>query len=75
MPATLSHGAYAAPTASTASTPVTRSTWGQAVWRFLLQVGANRAAPHIEAIARQYEHTDPALARQMREHLRHGLVD
>lgn len=75
MPTTLTHGAYTGavptPTATTAALP----GFGRRLWRFLVQVGARRAEPHILMMAAQVELTDPELARQMRHHIRHGLLD
>lgn len=80
MPTTLTHGAYTGavltptPTATTATTAALPG-FGRRLWRFLVQVGARRAEPHILMMAAQVELTDPELARQMRHHVRHGLLD
>ena len=48
---------------------------GRAVWRFLQSVGASRARVQLEALARQYDRTNPTLALRLRESARHSLVD
>lgn len=40
--------------------------WARLLWRGLVSVGASRARQHLLALAAQYEHSDPALARQLR---------
>ena len=48
---------------------------GRAVWRFLQTVGASRARVQLEALACQYDSTNPTLAYRLRESARHSLVD
>ncbi len=48
---------------------------GRAAWRFLQSVGASRARVQLEALARQYDSTNPTLAYRLRESARHSLVD
>lgn len=40
--------------------------WGGLLWRGLSAFGRARARAQLTALVQQYEHTDPALARQMR---------
>lgn len=75
MPTTLTHGAYTGAVPTPAPTTAAVPGFGRRLWRFLVQVGARRAEPHILMMAAQVELTDPELARQMRHHVRHGLLD
>jgi hypothetical protein len=73
MPASITSRAYPASATSLASLHSRLSDVAGRVWRFLILMGAHRAAPHILAIAAQYDERDPALARQLREHVRISL--
>lgn len=69
MSASLTSGTY--PRAGTAAGPLAAiassfARWGHALWRGLTALGASRARLHLLSLAAQYEHTDPALARQLR---------
>jgi hypothetical protein len=75
MPTTLTHGAFSGAAPTTAATTAARPGFGRRLWRFLIEMGARRAEPHILMLAAQVELTDPELARQMRQHVRHGLLD
>ncbi len=49
--------------------------FGRQVWAVLEAIGNSRARPHLEALARQYDVSNPGLARRLRESARHSLVD
>ncbi|MDT7838765.1 hypothetical protein [Aquabacterium sp. OR-4] len=55
-----SHGPLAAVSSSFAR-------WGGVLWRGLTALGASRARAHLLSVAAQYEHTNPSLARQLRD--------
>jgi hypothetical protein len=46
----------------------------RALWRFLCELGQARAVPHMLALARRYETSNPAFARELRERVQHGLL-
>lgn len=73
MPASITSRAYPASLDPVTSLRSNLSRVAHRVWRFLILMGAHRAAPHIMAIAAQYEDRDPALARRLREHVRISL--
>lgn len=73
MSATLTHPSGSYPRRPSASTR-SGSTFGTRLWNALLQLGAARARPHLEQLARQHEVSDPELARQLRQVARDGLI-
>lgn len=64
MSASITSGTY--PRANRSASGGLRRT-GLAVWQALLQAGARRAQPELLRMARLKAHSDPALARQLRE--------
>ena len=69
MSASLTSGTY--PRGAAAHGPLVAvgssfARWGRALWRGMSAVGASRARSHLLSLAAQYEHSDPALARQLR---------
>lgn len=70
MSASLTSGTYprgAAQHGPIAAVGSSFARWGRALWRGLMALGASRARLHLTALAAQYEYTDPALARQLRQ--------
>ncbi len=49
------------------STPSGLRRVGAAIWQGLFTIGAHRAHPELMRIARLKAHSDPALARQLRD--------
>ena len=45
------------------------------VWQWLTALEASRTRPQMEALARHYAHSNPGLARDLREAARQLLVD
>jgi hypothetical protein len=72
MPASLTSGAFYG---TSRHKPSVLASAGRAVWRFLLQMGAHRAAPHLNALAAQYDRSNPELARQLRAHVRNDMLN
>ena len=70
MTASITSGTYSRH-ARPAVSPWRRLTHG--LWRFLQDLGARRARPHLEQLARQHDASNPALARHLREAARHSL--
>lgn len=69
MSASLTSGTYPRAGARIAFLPSVASSfacWGRVLWRALNALGRARARAQLTALAQQYEHTNPALARQMR---------
>ncbi len=64
MSASITSGTY--PRATRTTSGGLRRT-GLAVWQALLQAGARRAHPELLRMAQLKSHSDPALARQLRE--------
>lgn len=64
MSASITSGTY--PRASR-STPSGLQRFGAAIWQGLFAIGAHRAHPELMRMARLKAHSDPALARQLRD--------
>ncbi len=69
MSATLTHPSGSYPRRASASTGIR-----QRLWNALLLLGAARARPHLEQLARQHESSNPEMARQLRQVAREGLI-
>lgn len=72
MPASLASGTYPrrTPTFSAPAAPAlggAAASFGRRLWRVLVELGARRAAPHLRQLALHHEHTNPELARRLRE--------
>jgi len=74
MSATLTtHPSGSYPRRASAS-PRSGAGFGQRVWNALMRLGAARARPHLERLAQLHEHSNPELARQLRQSVRDGLI-
>lgn len=72
MSATLTSGTYPRRTTKTMSQGL--AAFGRRLWAALMAAGQRRAAPHLEALALQYQDSDPALAAHLRRAAREGLL-
>lgn len=64
MSASIPSGTYPR---ATLSAPLGLQRFGAAVWQALFTIGAHRAHPELMRMARLKAHSDPALARQLRD--------
>jgi len=71
MSATLTHPSGSYPRRASARTG---TGIGQRLWNALLLLGAARARPHLEQLARQHQSSNPEMARQLRQVAREGLI-
>ncbi|MEK8053052.1 hypothetical protein AACH10_22555 [Ideonella sp. DXS22W] len=70
MSASLTSGTYprgAAQHGPLAAVVSSFARWGGLLWRGLTALGAARARQHLLSVAAQYDYTNPALARQLRQ--------